>query len=108
MNFDNYQMQAKVTDIYPIESALICHSLGLASEAGEVAGKIKKVIRDNNGKFTPEYKIAIAYELGDVLWYLSRLAEDIGFSLDNIATMNITKLSSRKERNQLGGSGDHR
>jgi NTP pyrophosphatase (non-canonical NTP hydrolase) len=108
MDFNEYQTKAKATDIYPKEVAFFCHALGLASEAGEVAGKIKKLYRDKNGLINTVDDIEIVKELGDVLWYLSRVAEDIGYDLEFIAAMNLEKLSDRKERNQLGGAGDHR
>ena len=108
MNFNEYQIKAKSTDIYPPRLAITCHTLGLANEAGEVAGKLKKIYRDNNSEFSSEKKHEIAKELGDVLWYLALVAVDIGYTLESIATMNIQKLQDRKERNQLGGSGDHR
>lgn len=108
MDFNEYQLRAKSTDIYPTNHALDCHIHGLNNESGEVSGKIKKIYRDKNGEFSPIAKVEIAKELGDVLWYLALIAHDIGFSLESIATMNIQKLADRKERNQLGGSGDDR
>ena len=108
ISFNQYQRLAKTTDIYPEEQALICHIFGLLSEAGEVADKVKKIFRDKNGKFSDESKKEIAYELGDVLWYISNIAYDIDFTLDEIQEINIQKLSDRKERNKIGGSGDHR
>jgi len=108
MDFNEYQIKAKSTDIYPAAHALNCHVHGLNNEAGEVAGKIKKMYRDNNGNFSADIKLDVAKELGDTLWYLALVAEDIGFTLDFIATMNIQKLADRKERDKIGGSGDHR
>lgn len=108
MSFNTYQRLAKTTDIYPKESALICHVLGLTSEAGEVADKIKKVIRDNSGEFSTEKKLEIAYELGNVLWYISRIADDLGYGLNQIQELNLMKLDDRKNRNKLNGSGDYR
>jgi len=108
MNFNEYQDAAKSTDIYPPAHALDCHVFGLTNEAGEVAGKLKKMYRDNNGELSKDVKINIAAELGDVLWYLANVAYDLGYDLEFIATMNIEKLASRKERNKLGGSGDYR
>ena len=105
---DHYQNMAKQLDIYPKDRSLVCHALGLCGEAGEVADKIKKVYRDNNGEFTPDKYEEIAYELGDVLWYLANVADDIGYPLSTIASMNLTKLFDRKSRNKLGGSGDLR
>lgn len=108
MNFNEYQLKAKSTDIYPANHALDCHVLGLANEAGEVAGKLKKVYRDNQGYFSDKKQEDIAYELGDTLWYLANIAHDLGYTLQSIAVMNIQKLADRKERNKIGGSGDHR
>jgi NTP pyrophosphatase (non-canonical NTP hydrolase) len=73
-----------------------------------VAGKIKKVYRDKRGEYTTEDLDAIEAELGDVLWYLSTTATELGISLESIARKNIVKLSSRKLRGVLGGSGDKR
>lgn len=108
MNFNEYQIKAKSTDIYSEKYAFFCHVLGLAGEAGEVVDKVKKIYRDNNGNFTDVKKIEIAYELGDALWYIACIAYDLEISLDDIAFWNINKLAGRKERNKLNGSGDHR
>lgn len=85
-------------------------ALGLAGETGEVIEKIKKMIRDKNGVFhpTPEDIAELKKELGDVLWYLSALAFYNGIDLDDVARANLDKLRSRKERNQIHGSGDNR
>lgn len=83
-------------------------TLGLAGEAGEMANKVKKVFRDDKKVFTPEKTEAIAYELGDCLWYLAMAAENLGYSLEQIAQMNYEKLHSRAERGKIGGSGDNR
>ncbi len=82
--------------------------LGLVDEAGEVAGKLKKLYRDKKGILDDDYKKLIAKELGDVLWYLSALSRKLGFSLSEIAEMNLEKLNSRKERGRLHGDGDNR
>lgn len=108
MTFNEYQSLAKNTDIYPSDHALDCHVFGLTNEAGEVAGKVKKIYRDNAGNFTHSKKLEIAKELGDTLWYLSNIAYDLEITLEDIAVMNIQKLADRKERNMIGGSGDHR
>ena len=108
MTFNEYQSLAKSTDIYPPDKALDCHILGLTNEAGEVAGKLKKIYRDKDGLISPTDVLEIAKELGDVLWYLTCTAYDLEISLEDIAIMNIDKLADRKERNKLGGSGDHR
>jgi NTP pyrophosphatase (non-canonical NTP hydrolase) len=83
-------------------------ALGLGNEAGEVQGKIKKLIRDKNGVLMSEDAKEIALELGDALWYLSMIAAEIGVTLEEIAEMNIKKLESRKERGMIQGSGDYR
>ena len=102
MYLSQYQAQAKETAIYPKDKALEYLALGLVGEAGEVANKIKKVIRDGTSSNN------VRDELGDVLWYLAMLSTEIGYSLDTIADKNLWKLANRKERNVLGGSGDNR
>ena len=108
MELNDYQFVSQKTAIYPEDQGVTYCVLGLAGEAGEVADKYKKVIRDNNSKLTPEISSSIAKELGDVLWYVSNLAYELGFSLEEVAQMNIEKLQSRLKRNQLSGSGDER
>ena len=89
--------------------ALIYLSLGIASEAGEVAGKMKKWIRDGDSKMTREEWVqAMSSEIGDVLWYAARLADELGLSLSQIAEDNMDKLLDRKARGVIGGSGDNR
>lgn len=83
-------------------------TLGLTGEAGEVANKVKKVCRDDKKVFTAEKCESIADELGDCMWYIAMCAENLGYSLEDIARMNYAKLQSRQERGVLGGSGDHR
>ncbi len=113
MDFDTYQQRALDTAIYPEAgtgsfNALSYTILGLTNEAGEVAGKVKKVWRDSNGELTEEKKDQIADELSDVLWYLATAAKEINYSLEDIAHMNIMKLKSRQIRGVLSGSGDNR
>lgn len=108
MNFKQYQEDAVKTAIYNPKYSIVYPALGLANEAGEVLGKIKKVLRDNDGNFNDEQKGKIADELGDVLWYIAATARDLDISLDDIAEGNIAKLKDRQERNVLGGSGDKR
>jgi NTP pyrophosphatase (non-canonical NTP hydrolase) len=83
-------------------------ALGLAGEAGEVAEHAKKAIRDDAGVVTEERRRAMAKELGDVLWYVSQLASELGLELDEIARANLEKLLSRQRRGVLSGSGDER
>jgi NTP pyrophosphatase (non-canonical NTP hydrolase) len=106
MEINTYQVAALVTAKY--KESIIYPALGLSGEAGEVADKVKKVLRDNGGVFTPERKEDIAREIGDVLWYVANMANDLGYSLEEIAQMNIDKLRSRAQRGVLGGSGDNR
>ena len=108
MNMQDYQTQASKTAIYPDCEIVVYPALGLVSEAGEVAGKVKKVLRDNNGSFDPVQREKIAEEVGDVLWYVALLATDLGFGLEDIAQRNLDKLNSRMARGVISGSGDHR
>jgi NTP pyrophosphatase (non-canonical NTP hydrolase) len=109
MTFRDYQNMATTTAIYPNKGNNITYTvLGLAGEAGEVAEKVKKVIRDKNGVLDQETKNAIAKELGDVLWYVSAVSTEIGFDLGDVAQRNIDKLFKRKEKGCLQGSGDDR
>lgn len=108
MTLDEYQQHALETAIYPAEQRIVYPTLGLTGEAGEVADKVKKVIRDNALQFTDDRRLEIAKELGDVMWYCATLAHDLGYTLDCIAQMNVDKLRSRKERHILHGSGDNR
>lgn len=108
MALNEYQRLALETAVYPEEYNIIYPALGMAGEAGEVADKVKKVIRDNNADFSPLKCEEIAMEIGDVLWYCAVLADRIGYRLDTIARMNNRKLKSRQLRGKLGGNGDNR
>lgn len=109
MNFNEYQKKARKTAIYPgLGKDFVYVTLGLVGEAGEVAEKIKKVIRDKDGQLDEICKQELAKELGDVLWYLANLSYELGISLDKIAVTNIEKLASRKNRDKLHGNGDNR
>jgi len=109
MEFSDYQKEARKTAIYPNSGKnFVYPTLGLAGEAGEVAEKIKKVIRDGNGAVSGEKKEELSKELGDVLWYAANLAEELGLNLDDIAKRNLEKLKSRQERGKLKGDGDNR
>lgn len=101
MNFHDYQTFTRSTAIY---ADPIYPVLGLTEEAGEVAGKIAKGIRDN----TDVSQEVITKELGDVLWMLTRVGDDMGIDLQDIVDMNVRKLKDRQERNKLSGSGDDR
>lgn len=110
-HFDDYQAFTRSTAIYPTESkiqALTYLALGLNGEAGEVADKIKKALRDNRGGLTGAVVTDLLKEVGDALWYIARLADELGFDLSEVAQMNVDKLLGRKARGVLGGSGDNR
>jgi len=108
MTLNEYQEHALETAIYPAESRIIYPTLGLTGEAGEVADKVKKIIRDNHKEATPEKKAEIMKEIGDVLWYCATLSHDLGYTLDEVAQTNVDKLRSRMERSKITGSGDNR
>ena len=109
LSFNEYQEAADDTAIYPsVGNNPIYPILGLVGEAGEVAEKMKKVIRDKNGDLSYDDEEEVAKELGDVLWYINAVANEIGFDLQDIAQINLDKLSSRKDRGVLRGSGDNR
>jgi NTP pyrophosphatase (non-canonical NTP hydrolase) len=109
MNFEEYQKRSRKTAKYPnAGNDIVYPTLGLNGEAGEVAEKVKKIIRDKSGKINNEDRKEIEKELGDVLWYLSQLATELDLSLEEIARENIKKLFSRMERGKLAGSGDNR
>ena len=103
-----YQNKAKETAIFPADKALEYLSLGLVGEAGEVANKVKKLVRDGTSSLPKEWKEQIGSEIGDVLWYCAVLADDLGISLGKIASENETKLQGRKKRGMISGSGDSR
>ena len=106
---DLYENLAGQTAIFPKDKALEYLALGMTSEAGEVAGKVKKLIRDGEDKEGFEMKkLAIASEIGDVLWYCAMMAKEVGVPLNTIMQENLRKLHSRKERGTLSGSGDER
>ncbi|EKE20945.1 MAG: hypothetical protein ACD_7C00420G0005 [uncultured bacterium] len=109
MDFNEYQKESRKTALYPdVDNNFIYPTLGLAGEAGEVAEKIKKVIRDKKGVVDSETREMIKKELGDVLWYVAQLATELNLSLDDVASGNIQKLFSRMERGKLNGDGDNR
>jgi NTP pyrophosphatase (non-canonical NTP hydrolase) len=110
MNFEDYQKQALTTVLTTGDEFkdLMHWVLGLNGEAGEVAEKLKKIIRDKNSVISDEDKQELAKELGDVLWYIAVFAHDLGIPLDVIAQQNLNKLLSRRDRGVLDGNGDNR
>ena len=105
---DLYENLAGQTAIFPKEKALEYLALGMTSEAGEVAGKVKKLIRDGPDNRPDTWREDIASEIGDVLWYCAALATDLNLTLGMIAAQNESKLSKRKHNGTIGGSGDTR
>ncbi|AWY07543.1 nucleotide pyrophosphohydrolase [Streptomyces phage LazerLemon] len=113
MDFAQYQQAAGETAVYPHAGeqhidGLAYVALGLVGEAGEIANKVKKIIRDCGGVVEPERLTAIAEEAGDVLWYLARLCTEMGVDLGQVAALNAAKLESRALRGTLQGDGDNR
>lgn len=108
-SFQDYQNDSRKTAGYPaIGHKVIYPVLGLTGEAGEVSDKIKKIFRDKKGEITKADVEMLTLELGDVLWYLTQIASELGVKLEDIAQKNIEKLYSRMKRGKLGGSGDKR
>jgi len=108
MTFNEYQNEAAQTAVYSDNSKIIYPALGISNEAGEVLGKIKKVLRDNNGVYSPASVVEIGKEIGDVLWYIAALSRDLGLDMNAIAENNIAKLKDRMNRGVIQGSGDNR
>lgn len=106
IDFNVYQKEAIDTAIYPKEHGLTYAVLGLVGESGEVAEKMKKMMRDSIP--LTEVKKDIGYELGDVLWYVANLANEIGMTLDEVATLNLIKVRDRTVRHKVQGNGDYR
>ena len=109
MELSDYQERSRATAVYPGAGANLTYpTLGLCGEAGEVAEKVKKAVRDDGGVLTGERRAALAAELGDVLWYVAQVATEAGLDLDVIAAENLDKLADRQGRGMLQGSGDRR
>ena len=107
-DLDMYQKVALTTAIYPREQAIIYPTLGLTGEAGEVANKVKKIIRDGSDKNDDSLVSEIKSEIGDCLWYIAVLANDFNIKLSDIASANLEKLEKRKQKGTIHGSGDNR
>lgn len=109
MTFNAYQEHALSTKIgWETGLNVIYPALGLTGEAGEVADKVKKVIRDKSGVFSDDDKIEILKELGDTLWYLTAIAYDLGYTLEDVAVFNSNKIAERRDNNTIHGEGDNR
>mgnify|MGYP003382247659 FL=1 len=108
-SFNDYQRESRKTwSLIHTDHPITYPTLGLVNEAGEVAGKVKKIFRDKNGVISDADREALKQELGDVLWYLTQIATEIGVSMEEVASGNLTKLFDRLERNAIGGDGDTR
>lgn len=103
-SFNEYQEFVKSMKVYPEQHAIVYPTLGLVGEAGEVSEKVKKYLRGDR-ELDRE---GLLKEMGDPLWYLASLADDLGYTLQDVVDANVAKLSSRKERGVLKGSGDDR
>lgn len=109
MDLGHYQRASRATAVYPgVGDNLLYPTLGLCGEAGEVAEKVKKMLRDDGGTLTDTRRAALGAELGDVLWYVAQVATEAGLELDAIAAANLAKLRSRRDRGALTGDGDER
>lgn len=111
MDFDEYEKLARRTATFDgkqKEFELLYLTLGVAGEAGEIAEKVKKILRNDNGVITDEKREEIQREIGDVLWYLSQLSRVFGFKFSDAAKANIKKLKDRQERGVLISAGDYR
>ena len=106
---NDYQNQSRKTwGLIHTDHPIVYPTLGLANEAGEVAGKVKKIFRDKGGQISEADRQALKDELGDVLWYLAQICTELDLTLQEVAEANLSKLFSRLERGTLGGDGDNR
>jgi NTP pyrophosphatase (non-canonical NTP hydrolase) len=108
MTPNEYQKLAERTNTVTGDFALIYAALGLAGEAGEVANKVKKIVRDDNNIVSDEKRAVIQKEIGDVMWYIARLCTELDVSLEDVMQQNIVKLAKRMERGTIQGDGDNR
>jgi NTP pyrophosphatase (non-canonical NTP hydrolase) len=109
MDFATYQKDSRRTaQAVACDHAIAYPTLGLVNEAGEFAGKIKKIFRDKNGIISEMDRQALKAELGDVLWYLTQLCSELNLTLEEVAEHNLQKLFSRLERGTISGDGDER
>lgn len=109
IDFASYQRESRKTwGPVNTDHAIVYPTLGLSNEAGEFAGKVKKIFRDKGGRISAEDRAKLASELGDVLWYLTQLCTELDVSLAEVAQGNLDKLASRQQRGVLQGEGDER
>ena len=109
LGFAAYQQAAARTSaVVATDNPIVYPALGLANEAGEVAGKVKKIMRDRQGHISDADRTALALELGDVLWYVSEMCTRLGIRLEDVAHGNVAKLADRAARGVISGEGDQR
>jgi NTP pyrophosphatase (non-canonical NTP hydrolase) len=106
--FDDYQVAAVRTAVYPHGIRILYPALGLAGEAGEVANKVKKIYRDDGGRVTDHRRVQVAKELGGVLWYVAAVCTDLNLNMGDVARENAAILAARQQRGTLHGDGDER
>lgn len=109
VTLSDYQQASRTTwQLVHTDHPIVYPTLGLVNEAGELAGKVKKIFRDKNGVIGEEDRDALKYELGDVLWYLAQICTELNLTLQEVAQANFEKLAARMERNTIQGEGDYR
>ena len=106
LTFNDYHKSDRATAIY--KDGIFYPALGLCGESGEVADKIKKIYRDNNGIISEDNKEQLVKEMGDVLWYLANMATDLNMTLEDVARKNLEKIQIRQQKNLIHGEGDNR
>ena len=108
-NLSSYQRESRKTwNLVHTDHPIVYPTLGLVNEAGELAGKVKKIFRDKGGVISEEDRMALKYELGDVLWYMAQIATELDLDLQEVADANLEKLFSRQQRGKIKGEGDYR
>jgi NTP pyrophosphatase (non-canonical NTP hydrolase) len=108
MKASDYQLWSDRTALYPKDAGVIYTTIGLANEAGEVLGVVKKMMRDDGNVLTEEKRTKLIAEVGDVCWYLARVCTELGVSMEDVFDLNVAKLEDRMKRNVIQGSGDNR
>ena len=108
LTFKEYEEVALSTKVGWCKNEILYPLIGFCGETGEVADKIKKVLRDKDGNFSENDRIEILKEIGDTLWYMTALCQDLGYSIETAANINLAKVTKRREENTIHGEGDNR
>ena len=108
MRASDYQLWTDKTAQYPKDAGVIYTTIGLANEAGEALGVVKKMMRDDKGVLTEEKRTKLIAEIGDVAWYMARVCTELGIAMEDVFDLNVEKLEDRMKRNVIQGSGDNR